>query len=561
MKCKNCGTDNKSQAEYCKQCGMPLKKEGRFREVKQKRIAAAAVLFLVILCALSVTLYLNHAKEAEYNGVMQTADKYLQKLDYGRAEDAFLKAIKIKPKKEEAYLKLSDVYIRQGEYDKAVKILEKGSTKSKSHQVEKKLETAQLGEQLDFYEPVLEQYQDLMQKEFYKDMDPGEIPDGEELGEYINFELFLSGQRESDTGIYYALSDIDGNGKAEFVIGTNSGSEFHAYDLFVQRDGKPARFLGEDKFGYRSNFKVYENGIFEACYTGSAIDHVYEYYKFGKDGCTPELEETIAAFSDYEDSYDEPKVRYYHDSQCKNEIPEKEFQSIYDRYASCEEIDLQWALLQEGESADEEAIDMNSDSEQTASSQEEAYQNLCMEYTQKYGEGSIHTDTETVTGDTAEIYSLDGLCAVHLLDFNGDGNRELLLAYKETDTYADYYCEIWAWKDGKLENVLPKQTASNVEGVAWIETVCENDTIYFVVESIEEPGVSQYLEYSGSAFEYKFEKRLAEESRSHTYQNENENQIYFPLSSDAHMPTPQEELESYEKVLEHTQHTLEQLQE
>ena len=72
---------------------------------------------------------------------------------------------------------------------------------------------------------------------------------------------------------------------------------------------------------------------------------------------------------------------------------------------------------------------------------------------------------------------------------------------------------------------------------------------------------SQYLEYSGSAFEYKFEKRLAEESRSHTYQNENENQIYFPLSSDAHMPTPQEELESYEKVLEHTQHTLEQLQE
>ncbi len=55
---------------------------------------------------------------------MSQAEKYLEELDYENAEAFYLSAIEIDPKKKEPYLKLSDIYIAEEEFDKAVEILE-----------------------------------------------------------------------------------------------------------------------------------------------------------------------------------------------------------------------------------------------------------------------------------------------------------------------------------------------------------------------------------------------------------------------------------------------------
>ena len=47
-------------------------------------------------------------------------------MDYKRAETAYLEAIKIDSKQPKAYLKLADVYVADGQADKAIKILNKG---------------------------------------------------------------------------------------------------------------------------------------------------------------------------------------------------------------------------------------------------------------------------------------------------------------------------------------------------------------------------------------------------------------------------------------------------
>ena len=76
-------------------------------------------------------------------------------LDYEKAEESYLKAIKIDPKRKKPYLKLADIYVAQEKYDKAVKILEdasknvtvtekKGEDKQNISEVKQEIETMQL---------------------------------------------------------------------------------------------------------------------------------------------------------------------------------------------------------------------------------------------------------------------------------------------------------------------------------------------------------------------------------------------------------------------------------
>lgn len=55
--------------------------------------------------------------------------KYLQEMDFENAIIAYENAINIYPKKPNPYLELSQVYEQQGEYEKAIAILEDGADK------------------------------------------------------------------------------------------------------------------------------------------------------------------------------------------------------------------------------------------------------------------------------------------------------------------------------------------------------------------------------------------------------------------------------------------------
>ncbi len=585
MRCSKCGTENLEHAVYCKRCGASFKQNSQLSR-RNKRILAVIILLAVFAAAvIAITFYLQHQKEADYQGKLRTADKYLQALDYEKAEAAYLEAIEIQPKKEDAYIKLADVYTEQGEYEKAEEILEKGAEKAESEKISSRLENVRLTTQTNIYAPVLEQYLDCVEHHYYIDQMTGEV--GDAAGEFVNQELLMASRGSDPFQVYYALKDIDQNGTPELLIGAGSSEEEAGnYDVFCySEETGPIKLFPQEEFGYRTNFTVFTDGIFEITSSGSVIDHGIEYYRISDSGYTPELEESISVFADYGDSLDEePVPRYYHDTEKKTEITKEEFEQIRDSYRQKPEETFEWNLLTEDVLA----------TGATTNDPSQAYYDLCMEYQQTYGEGRI-TEVPGVIEGTHEV--LDGLCVAEQIDFNGDGNQELLLGYASDNadfSEAGYGYDIWAWKDGNAEKVLTQQ-ANQIEGNAWIETTSEDAETYIVRDRRmeESAGAAEYLGYDGESFHTIYDIALpdlqfgeeggingsaepdSEVIELHNrlarpyypefpgelyinYRNEN-GKRFFPLNTDGHVPTGEKEHESLEHVLQETRNTLQEL--
>lgn len=64
-------------------------------------------------------------KVGEYEKLVDRGNRYLLELDYENAEEMYLKALSIEPKKEEPYIKLAEIYMEQEEYEQAQNIAEK----------------------------------------------------------------------------------------------------------------------------------------------------------------------------------------------------------------------------------------------------------------------------------------------------------------------------------------------------------------------------------------------------------------------------------------------------
>ncbi len=156
MYCTNCGKENEDGAKFCGFCGAPLSKgketpEGTPREEisrekkpkrrKGKKVLLVVILLLIVAAATAVSvvmLILPKQREKRYNAEIGDASRYLEELDYGKAEDSYLAAIDIEPKEEEPYLKLAEIYQEQNEPEKAVEILAKGVENTGSAAVEEK---------------------------------------------------------------------------------------------------------------------------------------------------------------------------------------------------------------------------------------------------------------------------------------------------------------------------------------------------------------------------------------------------------------------------------------
>ena len=93
-----------------------------------KMIATAvAIILLVIAIIISLVFVFNNRHSAKaYNNKLDEAQRYVSKLDYKKAEVAYLKVIDINPKQPTAYVELADVYVTVNKQDKAEAILEKG---------------------------------------------------------------------------------------------------------------------------------------------------------------------------------------------------------------------------------------------------------------------------------------------------------------------------------------------------------------------------------------------------------------------------------------------------
>ena len=96
--------------------------------MKKKKITAISIAIIVIVVALIISLIFvfNKTGTKSYDSKLEEAQSYVVKMDYKKAEAAYLAAIKVSPKKTKAYLGLANVYMSDGKEEKAISILEQG---------------------------------------------------------------------------------------------------------------------------------------------------------------------------------------------------------------------------------------------------------------------------------------------------------------------------------------------------------------------------------------------------------------------------------------------------
>ena len=96
------------------------------KKQKSVKYIVPCIIIVVISIIISLVFVFNHTNTKEYDNKLEEAQKYVEEMDYEKAEATYLEAIKIDSKQPKAYLKLADVYVADGQADKAIKILDKG---------------------------------------------------------------------------------------------------------------------------------------------------------------------------------------------------------------------------------------------------------------------------------------------------------------------------------------------------------------------------------------------------------------------------------------------------
>lgn len=155
--CPVCGAKNPEDNRFCEACGCELKPEEMMSAKespdepstkslsKKKKLLIGVILGALIVAAgvVGIVKYLESKTSAEYNAKLSEADNYLEEQEYDKAETAYLEAIEIEPKKEQAYLQVADVYVTQKRYEDAEQILQKGQDQAGGKKIRKKLKQVQ----------------------------------------------------------------------------------------------------------------------------------------------------------------------------------------------------------------------------------------------------------------------------------------------------------------------------------------------------------------------------------------------------------------------------------
>lgn len=181
----------------------------------------------------------------------------------------------------------------------------------------------------------------MVQNDFYANIRDSDTYDSS-FGEDIGYEI-----RTHKQGIYYAFYDVDGNGTMELIIagGENGISNPTVspwnYELYGYDGTNVVHIFPEMSFGYRTNFSLYENGVIEVFYSGSAAESGVDFYNIGKDGFTPELVDSFSAVALLKG--DEPVFTY---SQNGNEITESEYNAGIQSYEVPLAASLEWIQIQ-----------------------------------------------------------------------------------------------------------------------------------------------------------------------------------------------------------------------
>ena len=184
------------------------------------------------------------------------------------------------------------------------------------------------------YGDIIAEYRDMVQNNFYQD-----LLEKEDLLAYENsFGKDIGSEIRHAQKVYYALYDIDGNGTQELIIGGGEdASNPWNYDLYTYDGSKAVHVFPDFEFGYRTNFSLYENGIIEVFYSGSAAESGNDFYRMNAAGTGAEIVENFSIIGSLDG--DTTVITYY---QGKNVITEDEYNQKIQEYEVALQIPFSW---------------------------------------------------------------------------------------------------------------------------------------------------------------------------------------------------------------------------
>lgn len=137
---------------------------------------------------------------------------------------------------------------------------------------------------------------------------------------------------------------------------------------------------------------------------------------------------------------------------------------------------------------------------------------VCSEYSEKYGIANYKfmNSEYSVKG-----CMLTGLCIAREIDFDADGNEELLLGYNSNDTYR---VEVWGFHSGEFkqlynQNVFQREDRNND---IWISIYTDDNQYYLAKHSGDKAEEVKILRLAGSEFKEKTTASYEEESLKYT---------------------------------------------
>lgn len=187
------------------------------------------------------------------------------------------------------------------------------------------------------YGDIIAEYRDMVQNNFYQD-----LLEKEDLLAYENsFGKDIGSEIRHAQKVYYALYDIDGNGTQELIIGGGEdASNPWNYDLYTYDGSKALHVFPDFEFGYRTNFSLYENGIIEVFYSGSAAESGNDFYRMNAAGTGAEIVENFSIIGSLDG--DTTVITYY---QGKNVITEDEYNQKIQEYEVALQTPFSWTEI------------------------------------------------------------------------------------------------------------------------------------------------------------------------------------------------------------------------